>query len=142
MDPMPRKTRRIRVRAIGHGRSATGATLRCAPCGRLDPLVDRVTGLAGVYRLAVRLQCARPLPDVISVPRPAQARSDCGSIATKGIAPTRPIGVATVTIVAEGPVEIGFIKVGPEAVIRDIVSYAVDGCIESYPVAFAGIQVS
>ncbi len=92
--------------------------------------------------MAVRLQCARPLPYVLSVPRPAQARSDRGPIATKGIAPTRPIGMASVTIVTEGPVEIGFIKVGPEAVIRDIVSYAVDGYIESYPVAFAGIQVS
>ncbi len=122
--------------------SATGATLSCAPGGRLDPLVDRVTGLAGVYRLAVRLQRARPLPDVVTVPRPAQARSDRGPIATKGIAPTRPIGVASVTIVAEGPVEVGFIKVGPEAIIRDLVNCAVDGYIESDPVAFAGIEVS
>ncbi len=92
--------------------------------------------------MAVRLQCARPLPYIISVPRPAQARSDRVPIATKGIAPTRPIGMVYVTIVTEGPVEIGFIKIGPEAFIRDTVSLAVDGYIESYPVAFAGFQVS
>ncbi len=140
--PVPRKTRRIRVRAIGHGRSATGATLRCAPGGRHDPLVDRVTGQAGVDRLTVRLQGARPFPDVVSVPRPAQARNDRAPIATKGIAPTRPIGVANVTIVTEGPVEVGFIEVGPEAIKRDIVNLAVDGYIEFYPVAFARVQVS